>query len=145
MALAEAHGAVLWLMVWCENAHCLNSRSETRSVFRIPLGDNPLLIVAVVGAQLLQLAVLAVPPLRELLSMDAATAADGIPVALAGVLVLAVMEIYKLARRSNRPAHAAESEVVGTTRRGGRAAARYTRSYLTTRRARGVHAPGCTQ
>ena len=41
MALAEAHGAVLWLMVWCENAHCLNSRSETRSVFRIPLAAIP--------------------------------------------------------------------------------------------------------
>jgi P-type Ca2+ transporter type 2C len=96
--LAEAHGAVLWLMVWCENAHCLNSRSETRSVFSIPLSNNKLLIVAVVGAQILQLAVLAVPPLRDLLSMQALTPADGIPVALAGVVVLAVMEVYKLVR-----------------------------------------------
>ena len=58
IAPATAQGAVLWLMVWCLNAHCLNSRSETRSVFRIPLANNPLLIVAVVGTQLLQLAVL---------------------------------------------------------------------------------------
>ena len=99
VAPATAQGAVLWLMVWCLNAHCLNSRSETRSVFRIPLANNPLLIVAVVGTQLLQLAVLAVPPLRDLLSMTALAPIDGIRLALAAILVLAVMEIYKLLTR----------------------------------------------
>jgi Ca2+-transporting ATPase len=96
VAHATAQGAILWLMVWCLNAHCLNSRSETRSVFRIPLANNPLLIVAVVGTQLLQMAVLAVPPLRELLSMGALTPADGLPVAVAALVVLAAMELYKL-------------------------------------------------
>ena len=59
---------------------------------------------------------LGVPPLRELLSMDALTPADGIPVALAGVLVLAVMEIYKLARSNDRPARKVTPEVTGKAR-----------------------------
>jgi Ca2+-transporting ATPase len=139
-AQATAQGAVLWLLVWCMNAQTLNSRSETRSLFRIPLANNPLLIVAVVGTQLLQLAVLAVPPLRDLLSMDWLTPADGMKLALGGVIVLAVLEVYKLVRPP-RPVHPEIGERAQRT--GGRGA--YTRSYLTTRRARGCHEPGCTQ
>jgi magnesium-transporting ATPase (P-type) len=95
---AAARGAVLWLLVWCMNAQTLNSRSETRSLFRIPLANNPLLIVSVIGMQLLQLAVLAVPPLRDLLSMDRLTASDGMQLALGAVIVLAAIEVYKLVR-----------------------------------------------
>ena len=113
VAPATAQGAVLWLMVWCLNAHCLNSRSETRSVFRIPLANNPLLIVAVVGTQLLQLAVLAMPPLRDLLSMTALTPIDGVRLALAAILVLAILELYKSVRRHGRPAHPANSGIAG--------------------------------
>ncbi|HEX2151623.1 MAG TPA: cation-translocating P-type ATPase C-terminal domain-containing protein, partial [Stellaceae bacterium] len=101
---AAAQGIALWVLVWCENAHCLNSRSETRSVFRIPLANNPFLVLAIIGTQLLQVAVLAVPPLRTLLSLEALTLADGMRLALAGVVVLAVMEVYKLVRPADDPA-----------------------------------------
>ncbi len=103
----------LWLLVSCENAHCLNSRSETRSAFRIPLANNPFLIAAIVGTQLLQLAVLAVPPLRDLLSMEQLTAADSIPVALAALVVLAVMELYKLVRPEEDAARPREQSAAG--------------------------------
>lgn len=93
-----AQGAVLWLLVWCENAHVLNCRSETRSVFRIPLMSNPLLIGAVVGTQLLQVAVLAIPPLRDLLSLQALTIVDGLSLGVVGIAILAVMEVYKWVR-----------------------------------------------
>ncbi len=108
IAHATAQGITLWVLVWCENAHCLNSRSETRSVFRIPLANNPFLIAAIVGTQLLQLAVLAVPPLRDLLSMEQLTAADSIPVALAALVVLTVMELYKRVRPEEVPARPRE-------------------------------------
>jgi P-type Ca2+ transporter type 2C len=95
-----AQGAVLWLLVWCENAHCFNCRSEERSAFAIPLASNPLLIAAVLGTQALQSAVLWLPPLRDLLSLDALSLADGMALASAGVIVLAIMELYKRARPS---------------------------------------------
>ena len=113
VSLAAAQGGVLWLMVWCENAHCLNCRSETRSVFRIPLANNKPLIAALAGTQLLQLAALAVPPLRDLLSLTALTPRDGLQLALPALLVIAVMEIYKLLRRRGRPARAGDPETAG--------------------------------
>ncbi|MGD9614744.1 MAG: cation-translocating P-type ATPase [Alphaproteobacteria bacterium] len=110
-----AQGIVLWVLVWCENAYCLNSRSETRSVFRIPLANNPFLIAAIVGTQLLQVAVLAIPPLRSLLSLDDLTLADGMQLALAGAVVLAVMEAYKLVRPADGPPdRAVNRDIAGT-------------------------------
>ena len=94
-----ACGAVLWLMVWFENAHCFNSRSETRSVFRIPLAHNKLLIGGVVATQLLQGGALGIPVLRDLLSLDGLTVVDGLKLAIGGIAVIAVMELYKLVIR----------------------------------------------
>lgn len=93
-----AQGAVLWMLVWCENAHCFNCRSENRSVFRVRLSHNRLLVAAVVGTQLLQIAVLSIPGLRDLLSLQALTLTDGFQLASVVLLVLGVMEIYKWVR-----------------------------------------------
>lgn len=100
MPQVAAQGAVLWLLVWCENAHCFNCRSEERSAFAVPLASNPFLIAAVFGTQALQVALLWLPPLRDLLSLGALTVADGMTLAAAGLLVLAVMELYKRANAS---------------------------------------------
>lgn len=94
-ALGVAQGAVLWLLVWCENAHCFNSRSETRSAFRIPLAHNPMLVGGVIATQALQVSALAIPPLRDLLSLGGLSVAEGFGLAGLGIAVLAVMEAYK--------------------------------------------------
>ncbi|TCU73401.1 calcium-translocating P-type ATPase [Bradyrhizobium sp. R2.2-H] len=96
-----AQGAILWLLVWCENAHAFNCRSEVRSVFRIPIAANPFLVAAVIGTQVLQLVVLAIPPLREMLSLQAMTWADALQLAVGGLGALAVMELYKWSRRAS--------------------------------------------
>mgnify|MGYP001809797798 CR=1 FL=1 len=98
MEHAAAQGAVLWLLVWCENAHCLNCRSETRSAFRVPLSANRILVAAIVGAQALQMAAPFIPGLRTSLSLDAITLQQGFTLALGGVAVLALMEGYKAVR-----------------------------------------------
>lgn len=95
-----AQGAVLWLLVWCENAHCFNCRSETRSAFRIPIRNNPLLVGGVIATQGLQVAAMAIPPLRDLLSLEALSPAEGLSLVGLGISVLLVMEIYKLFRRA---------------------------------------------
>jgi len=85
--------------VWCENAHCFNCRSETRSAFRIPLGHNPMLVGGVIATQVLQIGVLAVPPLRDLLSLGTLSAVEGLSLSGLGISVLLVMEVYKWVRR----------------------------------------------
>lgn len=112
---AAAQGAVLWLLVWCENAHCFNCRSEERSAFAVPLASNPFLIAAVLGTQVLQAAVLWLPPLRELLSLEALAIADGMALAAAGLIVLAVMELYKRGRSSVSLARRGRTPVGGST------------------------------
>jgi magnesium-transporting ATPase (P-type) len=99
MAHAAAQGAVLWLLVWCENAQAFNSRSERQSVLRIPLRSNPLLVAAVIGTQLLQIAVLGIAPLRDLLSLRAMSLADGLRLGAVAVIVVVLMELYKQLRR----------------------------------------------
>lgn len=101
---AAVQGAVLWLLVWCENAHCFNCRSETRSILKIPLTNNLLLLAAVIGTQVLQLAVLAIPPLRELLSLEAMTPMAAFRLAIAALAIVLVMEIYKRWRAGNAAA-----------------------------------------
>ncbi len=93
-----AQGSILWTLVWCENAHCFNCRSEVRSVFRVPFAHNRLLVAAVLGTQLLQIAVLRLPGLQELLSLQALTLADGLRLACVVLLVLGAMEAYKWVR-----------------------------------------------
>lgn len=100
MGHGAAQGAVLWLLVWCENAHCFNCRSENRSAFRIPIANNPLLIGAVIATQMLQIGVLAVPPLRDLLSLGSMSVAEGLNLAGLGITILVVMEAYKRFRRA---------------------------------------------
>ncbi|OHE86526.1 MAG: hypothetical protein A2579_09200, partial [Lysobacterales bacterium RIFOXYD1_FULL_69_11] len=103
IAHAAAQGLVLWLLVWCENAHCLNCRSERRSVFRIPLRDNRLLVAAILGTQALQVLVLAIPPLRAVLGLDGVSLATGLSLSAAALVPLAVMEAYKAWQRRVHP------------------------------------------
>ncbi|OYX06659.1 MAG: hypothetical protein B7Z15_16275, partial [Rhizobiales bacterium 32-66-8] len=51
------------------------------------------------GTQLLQVLVLMVPPLRDMLSLEAMTLMEGLELAVVGILVIGIMEIYKWARR----------------------------------------------
>ncbi|MDX5482777.1 MAG: HAD-IC family P-type ATPase, partial [Hymenobacteraceae bacterium] len=44
----EARNLVLMLMVFIENVHVFNCRSELKSAFKVPLWRNPLIIVAVI-------------------------------------------------------------------------------------------------
>ena len=99
IAHSVAQGLVLWLLVWCENAHCLNCRSERRSAFRIPLRDNRLLMAAILGTQALQVLVLALPPLRAVLGLEGVSLATGLSLSAAALVPLAVMEAYKAWRR----------------------------------------------
>ena len=67
---AEARNVLLFLMVLFENVQALNARSETRSIFRVPLCDNLFLVGAVVVAQTVHLAAPFIPGLRDVLEVQ---------------------------------------------------------------------------
>lgn len=101
-AEAEARTLLLVLFVLFENFHVFNARSETISAFRIPLSRNRFLVLAVIGAALVNAGAMYVPAIAGVLQTGAISAAAwGALIALAST-VLVVMELYKRLRRPER-------------------------------------------
>ena len=65
-----ARNVTLLLMVLFENIHALNSRSETRSLLRIPVFSNPLLLAGIVIAQSIHIGAMYVPGLSDILQIE---------------------------------------------------------------------------
>jgi len=97
-SIVAAQGLMLWLMLWFENAHVLNCRSETRSVFAIAPSANWMLMGGVVATQLLQAAVAFIPGINSLLRLDAVQIDQVALMAVSAVALTAVMEAYKRLR-----------------------------------------------
>lgn len=108
-SLVVVQGLMLWLLVWFENVHILNCRSETRSLFRIPLSANWLLIAGVALTQLLQFAAAQLPAIGPLLRLESVELHHVVWLALPALALTVVMEGYKLFRANPAPARAASS------------------------------------
>jgi magnesium-transporting ATPase (P-type) len=104
----DARNLLLLQMVLFENVHAFSCRSETRSLLKIPLRANPLLILAVLAAQGVHIAAMYVPGLNDVLGIQpVALESWAILLAIAASLLL-VDEIAKYLHRSaaERPAEA---------------------------------------
>jgi magnesium-transporting ATPase (P-type) len=106
MSENDARNLLLLQMVLFENVHAFSCRSETRSLLRIPLRSNPLLILAVLAAQGVHIAAMFVPGLNDVLGVQpVALESWGILLSIAASLLL-VDEIAKFLHRraGGRPA-----------------------------------------
>jgi magnesium-transporting ATPase (P-type) len=92
---AMARNLLLLLMVLFENMHALNARSETRSVFAVPLAANPFLIAAILGAQGLHIGAMYLPGLGGMLDVQPIGLGDWATVAAIAISLIVVMEVYK--------------------------------------------------
>ena len=99
----EARNLVLLQMVLFENVHAFSCRSETRSLLKIPLRHNPLLILAVIAAQGVHIAAMYIPGLNDVLGVQPVSLESwGILLGIAASL-LVVDEIAKwMHRRADR-------------------------------------------
>jgi magnesium-transporting ATPase (P-type) len=93
-----ARNLTLLFMVSYSNLHVLNCRSETRSVFRIPLKANPLLVAGVIGAQALHIAAMHVPLLQSVLGLRPVSLGEWLGVLGLASVVIVIGETYKLLR-----------------------------------------------
>jgi hypothetical protein len=97
--LARARNGVLLLMVLFENIQTGNSRSEMRSLFGLSPARNLLLFFGTVAAQLLHIAAMYTPGLREVLEVQPVSFREwAILLALALPLFM-IMEVDKAIRR----------------------------------------------
>ncbi|MEM2124346.1 MAG: HAD-IC family P-type ATPase [Methanolinea sp.] len=93
---AVARNLLLLLMVLFENFHVFNCRSEHHSLFRVPVRNNPFLILGVVLMQGLHILSLHVPLMQDILGVLPVSFGQWLVcLAIAGTVVV-VMEAFKV-------------------------------------------------
>jgi magnesium-transporting ATPase (P-type) len=99
----HARNIVLLLMVFMQNVHVFNCRSETLSTFRVPLYRNYILILGVMLAQGIHIAAMHIPFMQTVLRIEPITVWEWTGVLILAVPLLIVMEIFKLIRTRHYP------------------------------------------
>ncbi len=94
----QARNGTLLLMVLFENVHAFNSRSETCSLFRQNPLTNPLLLFGVLGAQLIHIAAMYLPWIRDILAVQPVSLQNWLLLLVLAISLAAVMEVHKAVR-----------------------------------------------
>ena len=94
--LLIARSIIMLLMVFIQNIHVLNCRSEKNSVFKTSLKSNPLVVYTIVGSILLQLIVTEIPILASFLNVISLPFKTIIITFVFALIIIVVSEIYKL-------------------------------------------------
>ena len=102
MEVSMARGYTMALMVFIQNIHVFNCRSEKKSTFSVSLKSNMLIIFAFVSSVILQILVMEVPLLSKFLQTVSIPPIHLLYLFLLASIVLFAMEIYKKIKyRSN--------------------------------------------
>ena len=96
MDISVARGYIMALMVFIQNVHVFNCRSEEKSAFTISLKNNYLIIGGVVGSILLQIIVMEVPIFSKFLQTTQVPFFHMLVLLFIAIIVLLIMEVYKL-------------------------------------------------
>ena len=102
MEVAKARGYIMALMVFIQNIHVFNCRSESNSAFKVPLKNNYLIAGGVFVSILLQIIVMEVPFMSKFLKTVSIPFMDLVFLFLIALIVLLVMEIYKMVNNINK-------------------------------------------
>ena len=92
----KARAFVMTLMVFIQNIHVLNCRSEKLSIFKLRNNKNWFVVFSIAFSIGLQLLVLNVPFLSTLLKIDTLNVTEVLYMFLLSLPILIVMEIFKL-------------------------------------------------
>ena len=95
MDVSIARGYIMALMVFIQNIHVFNCRSEKKSAFKVPIKNNLLIVYGVLVSVLLQIIVMEIPFLSKLLKTTSIPFIHIIYLAIIASSVLIIIEIYK--------------------------------------------------
>jgi P-type Ca2+ transporter type 2C len=101
-AVEEARNALLLLMVLFQNVQAGNARSERTSLLELSPFRNKLLFVGTAGAQLLHIAAMHTPGLRDVLALQPVSLRLWVTLLGLALVLLVVMEGDKLWRRLSK-------------------------------------------
>lgn len=91
-----ARNLLLLLMVLIENVQALNVRSERQSAFKVPLRNNWLLILGILGAQGLQILCMNIPFMQKVLRLQPVSFTQWLIMLGLALTMMVVMELFKL-------------------------------------------------
>lgn len=91
----HARTMVMMLMVLLQNFHVLNCRSETKSLFSMPIKNNYILFVGIILAQLVHISASYIPGLNTTLQLEPITLNEWLGLLPTAALILMMMEIFK--------------------------------------------------
>ena len=101
-----ARGYIMCLMVFIQNIHVFNCRSEDKSAFKVPLKNNCLIVGGVVCSIILQIIVMEVPFLSQFLQTTSIPFINLVYLFLIACSILVLVEIYKRINHSVKNAKA---------------------------------------
>ena len=105
----QARNLLLLLMVFLENVHVFNCRSERRSAFKIPLRNSRLLIFGVLAAQGIHILSMYVPATQRVLKVAPVSLQEWGALLLFASIILITMEIFKIVKKRTAGAVAESS------------------------------------
>lgn len=97
--LESARGYALCLIVFLQNLHVLNCRSEKHSLFSVSLLKNPIVILTIIGNIVLQIVVMEFGPLSRLLDAVSIPLPHIAILFAISLIILPIMELLKLVFR----------------------------------------------
>lgn len=86
---------LLTLMVFIENIHIFNCRSEKISAFKIPERNNRFLILSIIITTIIQIIIVSSRPLANLLNLTTLTNSQIVFLLLLAIPIIIIMELYK--------------------------------------------------
>lgn len=95
----HARDLVLLLMVFMQNFHAFNSRSERVSIFKIPLNRNWILVIGVLAAQGIHVLSMQIPFMQNVLRIEPISFQEWTYVILLALPIVGIMELFKWNQR----------------------------------------------
>lgn len=97
----HARDLILLLMVFMQNFHVFNCRSERVSAFRVPIKRNIILVFGVIAAQAIHILSMQIPLMQNILRIEPIHLNEWIYILLLAIPMLLVMEIFKFLHRKH--------------------------------------------
>ena len=95
----HARNLILLLMVFMQNFHAFNARSERVSAFKVPLKRNIILVIGVIAAQGIHILSMQIPFMQNILRVEPVTLNEWLYILVLAIPVLFAMELFKYFRR----------------------------------------------
>ncbi len=95
MDITLARGYIMVLMVFVQNIHVFNCRSEYTSCFAVSIKNNPLVVLGAIFCIILQIVIMECPALAKILSTGSIPFSHLMVLFIYSLTILVVMEVYK--------------------------------------------------